>query len=74
MTPAERPESTDHRLAGAEPVQQPQLDTLYEVDIQTWVSPDELASFCALLEDEGYHVVTDLANGKLRVDERGDDR
>jgi len=42
---------------------------LYDVDIQTWASPDEVKEFCDLLEDRGYEVVTDLAHGKLRVRE-----
>ena len=40
---------------------------LYEVDIQTAASPEELAAFCDLLEREGYHVATDLDYGMLRI-------
>ena len=41
--------------------------TLYEIDIQTPVSPDELATFCELLDTNGYNVVTDLEYGAIEV-------
>jgi len=42
-------------------------DALYEIDIKTETSPSELKDFVELLEAEGYHVVTDLQHGKMRV-------
>ncbi len=41
--------------------------TLYEIDIQTPVSPDELNTFTDILEESGYSVVTDLEYGTIEV-------
>jgi len=41
--------------------------TLYEIDIQTPVSPQELRDFADLLDSAGYTVVTDLEYGAIEV-------
>jgi hypothetical protein len=43
---------------------------LYDIDIKTPVSPDELKRFTDLLENERYVVITDLEYGKIRIAER----
>lgn len=45
-------------------------DTLYEVAIQTAVSPSELEDFVVLLENADYEVVTDLEYGELQIRDR----
>jgi len=40
---------------------------LYKIDIKTSASPNEVADFCELLEQNGYEVVTDLDIGMLKV-------
>jgi hypothetical protein len=47
-------------------------DVLYEIDVQTAASPEEVFRFTELLESEGYRVVTDLEYGKIKLEE-GDD-
>ena len=42
---------------------------LYDIDINTPASPDEVAAFCDLLEANGYGVITDLRHGKLRIED-----
>lgn len=46
---------------------------LYDIDIKTLASPAEVATFCDLLEANGYAVVTDLEYGKLRIFPGGGD-
>lgn len=53
-------------MSGGEP--------LYEIDIQTAASPEEVFTFARHLEAAGYGVVTDLSRGKLRIEERGGSR
>jgi len=43
------------------------LYTLYEIDIQTPASPQEVAAFVELFEANGYTVITDLEYGVMRV-------
>lgn len=47
-------------------------ETLYRVNIKTPASPHEIASFCDLLETNGYEVVTDMQSGKLEIREGAD--
>jgi len=41
--------------------------TLYEIDVQTPVSPNEPQDFTELLESSGYNVVTDLERGEIQL-------
>jgi len=41
--------------------------TLYEIDIQTPVSPAELNRFTDILDEAGYHVMTDLEHGAMEL-------
>jgi len=41
--------------------------TLYEIKVQTPVSPNELAEFCELVDSDGYTVVTDLECGEIEL-------
>ena len=41
--------------------------TLYEIDVQTPVSPEELHNFTKGLEEMGYNVVTDLEHGAIEL-------
>jgi len=40
---------------------------LYRVNIKTAASPQEVANFVKLLQDNGYAVATDLQSGKLEI-------
>jgi len=42
---------------------------LYDVNVNTAAGPHEVAEFCDLLEANGYMVITDLAHGKLRIED-----
>jgi len=45
---------------------------LYEVDIRPQASPAEVNEWTALLEQEGYRVVTDLSRGQLHIHADGE--
>jgi len=41
--------------------------TLYEIEIKTAVSPEELDKFTDIADEAGYVVVTDLQKGMLQL-------